>query len=200
MAYLKILIYSFLTAIGVIVLHHARLVTGGTGGLSLSVTYLTGVPFYAVFFVMNLPFYLISFKGIGPTFTLRTVLAVTWMSLSTGIDSLLPSIPIPPILGAPIAGTLIGLGVSGVFLNQSSLGGFNILAMYCLKRFGWKPGTVNFFFDFLAVASGFYSVGAWHGILSVLSIFITARIINYNKNKIARGNSFSTVTEDSKQG
>ncbi|WP_269758072.1 YitT family protein [Thalassobacillus sp. C254] len=49
---INILFGCLLTSVGVVILNHAEIVTGGTAGLSLNVSYLTSLQFALVFFLI----------------------------------------------------------------------------------------------------------------------------------------------------
>lgn len=177
-----------LTSIGTLLLQHSGVLTGGTAGISLLLSYASGLPFGLVFFMVNIPFYVLSVLYMGWSFTLSTGFSVTVLCLMTGADRWLPPFTVPTFIGASAGGAIIGLGLSLLFTQRTSLGGSNILALILQKTKGWNPGTLNFVFDFAVVAYGFYSVGFIKGSLSVLSIWITSGIISYFKTTIAASN------------
>lgn len=117
---LKLLLGCLVVSIGILILHHSHLVTGGTAGLSLSLSYLSGMPFSVVFFLINIPFYILSLARMGLRFTLSTVTAVSILSFLSGIDHWIPDFSIPPLFGALVGGVIIGLGLTLIFLNRSS--------------------------------------------------------------------------------
>lgn len=179
--WLLIFLGCFLAALGVIVLTHSNLVTGGTAGLSLSLAYLTGLPFAALFFLINIPFYVFSFSRMGLSFTLTTIGSVTILTLMTSMNAFLPDFSIPYWFGAILGGVFIGIGLSILFRHQASLGGSNILALFLQKRFGFDPGKTNFLFDCIVVATSLYAIGWVKGFFSVVSIAITSKVISYYK-------------------
>ncbi|WP_456275209.1 YitT family protein [Bacillus sp. AK128] len=183
---LLILLGCFVVTCGVILLRHSNIVTGGTAGLALSVTYLTNLPFAIIFFIINLPFYIFSVLQMGWRFTLTTAGAVSVLSLMTAVDQFLPSFTIPMLVGSILGGLLIGLGLTVIFMNGASLGGANILALFLQKRFNFNPGTVNFIFDLLVVLSSFFLLGWIKGLCSILSIFVISKVISYFKEDIKR--------------
>lgn len=181
----SILLACLLTGTGVIILNHSHVVTGGTAGLSLSLAYLSDAPFTILFFLINIPFYIFSFFKMGMKFTVTTICAVTLLSLITAVNPFLPYFEVPSILGAVIGGAVIGLGLSFLFINGASLGGFNIVTLYFQKRFQLNPGKVNFLLDFAVVLLSMYSIGIFKGLCSVASIAVTSFIIGYFKCQIA---------------
>lgn len=195
----KSLFYSFklflgcsIVGFGVIILHHSHLVTGGTAGLSLSLSYMLGIPFSITFFLVNLPFYIFSIKGMGVKFTVSTVFAVSMLSCVTYVDHWLPKFTIYPIVGAVASGIVIGCGLVFLFLNGSSLGGATILAVYCQKKFGFDPGKVNFSFDFVVVCTSIFSVGVINALYSFISILLLGGVISLSKNRISSRNVTTT--------
>lgn len=185
---LYIILGCLLTSIGALILQHAEVMTGGTAGLSLLLSYASDLPFGLVFFLVNVPFYVLSIIFMGWNFTVSTILSVTLLSAMTGLDRWLPAFEIPMSVGAVVGGVIIGFGLSILFINRTSLGGSNIVALILQKKLGWNPGKLNFLFDFVVVLYGFYSIGFLNGALSVLSIMVTSSIISHFKQKIGASN------------
>lgn len=186
MKFLSILFGCFLTSVGLIMLNHSFLVTGGTAGLALNIAYLFSTPFAIVFFIINIPFYIFSVIRMGLKFTLYTAMSVSILTAFLWLGSwLLPDFTLPIVAGAIVGGLLVGLGSSVLFINGSSLGGAQILALFLQKRYNFNPGKTNFIFDFIVVVSSIYTVGLIKGLCSILSIAIASKVIGYFKNQIA---------------
>lgn len=190
---INILFGCILTVIGLFLLKHTHLVTGGTAGLSLSLAYLSQIPFAYLFFCVNIPFYILSVIRMGWTFTLYSILSVTMLSVLSGLDHWLPAFTLPGLVGALAGGIVVGFGLIVLFLNGSSLGGANILALYLQKRLQWDPGKVMFAFDLLVVIIGLSSVGLERGIYSIISIAVTSAMISYFKNRIGSQTKLSAA-------
>lgn len=173
-----------IVSMGVQLLQMANLVTGGTAGLSLSLAYMLEVPFSTVFFIINLPFYILAVIRMGWKFTVSTILAVSMLSISARLLQGLPEASLHPLSGSVLGGVLIGSGLVMLFKANASLGGANILALYLQKKAGYDPGKVNFSFDIIVAALGFLKIGFWNGLCSILSIAIISIIISKAKNWI----------------
>ncbi|MFD1638008.1 YitT family protein [Evansella tamaricis] len=182
------LLGCFIVSVGILFLQNSEVITGGTAGLALSFSYLMNSSFAVVFFLINLPFYILSYFKMGWKFTASTIFAITSLSIMSEIVQFFPSFTIHPIFGSIIGGTIAGLGLSILFMNGSSLGGANILSLFLQQRFNWNPGKTMFAFDFLVILTGLYSVGLVRGFYSVLSIFVISYIISFFKVKIAARN------------
>lgn len=181
----KVLSGCMVVSIGIIILKHAQLMTGGTAGLALSLMYYWGIPFSIGFFMINIPFYILALMRMGLNFTISTIFAVMSLSCMTELNRWMPDIVIPALPGAIVGGIIIGLGIAYLFFHGSSLGGANILVLYLQRKFGWDPGKMTFMIDFLVVMSGAVSVGFIKSLYSLLSIGILSCIISIFKAKIA---------------
>lgn len=160
-------------ALGALMFGQAHLLTGGTAGIALLICYATGWAFGPVFFAVNVPFYLFAWKMMGRGFTLRTVAAVSLMSL---IAWLLPSglafSHLSPALAAVLGGLLVGAGLLMLFRHRASLGGINVVALYLQQRWGWRAGHVQMAVDALIVLAAFSVTDPWRVALSVLGAVV----------------------------
>ncbi len=182
---MNILLGILCASIGVLFLKHAMIASGGTAGIALSASYLFGLSFSAMFFLINIPFYIFSFIQMGARFTVNSVISVSLLSFFTSLDRFLPAFILPLWVGAIGGGLLIGFGLAKMFINGSSLGGFNIMTLFFQKKFNIDPGKTNFGFDFIAIMTGFYAVGLVGGLFSVVTIIIISKTISYYKNEIS---------------
>lgn len=134
----------FLCAIALQVLTHAGLITGQTAGIAVIVSYLTGWGFGPVFFVINIPFYLLAWLRLGPQFTLKSLISVSALS---GLSMILPGQISFAALSTPLAailfGALTGVGLLVIFRHNGSLGGLGVVALLVQDRFGFRAGYVQ---------------------------------------------------------
>ena len=139
---------TLLVSLGVAMLGKANLITGGAVGLALLLHYASGIGFGPLFFAVNLPFYLLAWKKMGLALTYKTLLAVSLLSLLSGLmPHALQIATIHPLYAPIIGGLLMGVGLLILFRHRSSLGGFNILVLYLQERFGWRAGIIQMALD-----------------------------------------------------
>lgn len=143
-----------LAAISLHILQSAGLLISGTAGLTLIVTHTTGWPLGYLFFLLNLPFYLLAFLALGLPFTLRTFASITLLSALTELLRATVVINIHPAVAAPLGGMLLGFGLILIFRHQASLGGFNILAVYLERTRGWHASLTTLSGDLVILALG----------------------------------------------
>lgn len=180
---LLILTACLMTSTGVLTLRHSHVLTGGTAGLSLSLTYLFHSSFAIIFFLINIPFYVFSHQNghqIHPIYCI----------CSHSADSVYKrgSLAAVCLFFTVCRGSLRRCADWVRLVAHVLSSGFARRRQYpCFisaKRYGWNPGTVNFLFDFGVVLVGIFSVGLLKGLFSLVSIAVTGLIVSFFKNKI----------------
>ncbi|MDQ0456906.1 YitT family protein [Rhizobium paknamense] len=170
-----ILCGTMIAALGLYILAKIGLVTSGMAGLAFVLHYWSGWSFGLLFFLLNLPFYLLSIKRVGWDFTLKTFLAVGLTSFLVEIENRFLHIEsIHPIWGAIMAGLLLGFGLLALYRHRASLGGIGILAVFVQDRFHIPAGLVQLAFDLIVMALAFTVVSP----TVVLYSFIGAVVLN----------------------
>jgi uncharacterized membrane-anchored protein YitT (DUF2179 family) len=177
-------------ALGILFLTHAGLITGQKVGLGVLLSYLTGWSFGAVFFVLNLPFYILARLRMGSRFTVKSFIAVAMVSvLSDILPRFLVMDQIAPWLAALLAGGCIGLGLIVIFRHGGSLGGVGVLA-HCLQgRIGFQAGWTQLIFDAALFAGALLILDPWLVLWSLLGAAVAnlAIAVNHRKDRyIAR--------------
>ncbi|MFO1341425.1 MAG: YitT family protein, partial [Burkholderiaceae bacterium] len=100
---------TLFVGLGLTMFRHAGLMTGGTVGLAFLAHYATGWAFGPLFFAINLPFYALAWRRMGRRFTLKTVAAVTLLSLlSEALPAWIRLASVAPWFAALGGGLLVG--------------------------------------------------------------------------------------------
>lgn len=145
---LGIITGSFAASLGLFLLKSSEAVTGGTAGLALLVSYGVQLPFGVIFLAVNVPFFALAVWKKGWNFTLRTIAAVTLVSVLSSVHpAALGNIEIDPVYGVLGGNLLAGVGLLILFRHRASLGGFNILALILQERLNWRAGYVQMVLD-----------------------------------------------------
>ena len=143
-----IVVGTLLMALCVQFLQGGGLITGQIAGLSLTISYAGGFAFGTVFFLLNLPFYVVALWRMGLAFTLKTFAAVGLMTLWTFV---LPQVMSFATLymgaAAVLAGVTSGAGLIVLFRHGATLGGVGIVAVWLQDTRGIKAGWVQLGFD-----------------------------------------------------
>ena len=176
-----LLIGTLLVALAVAMFQHAGLLAGGVVGIAFLAHYLAGTSFGLVYFLVNLPFYVLAWRYMGRAFALKTFAAVTLLALmSDALARHLTFATLDPWLAAVLGGVLLGNGFLILFRHQASLGGFGILALVLQKTRGWRAGHVQMAFDALIVAAAIVAFPLQRVAVSVLAALVLNLVIATN--------------------
>ncbi|MEQ6900281.1 YitT family protein [Nocardioides sp. YIM 152588] len=144
-------------AFGLLLLREAELVTGGTAGLALLLSYGLSLPFGVLFVLINLPFFALALSRKGWRFTLLSLLCV---GLVSGLAELHPRFidvqGIDPAYAAVLGNLMVGLGLLVLFRHGASVGGFNIVAILAQERLGMRAGYVQMALDAFVVLGALF--------------------------------------------
>lgn len=174
----------FLCGLGVHVLTSVGLVTGQTAGVAVILSYLTGWPFGAMFFAVNLPFYVLAWRRLGPVFTVKSLISVTLLSVVTwGLPNGFVIAYLAPGLGAVIFGCLVGVGLLVMFRHNGSLGGFGVVALIVQDRTGFRAGYVQLIADAVIFAGAMLLFPATIVAWSLLGAVVLNLIIAVNHRR-----------------
>lgn len=164
---------SMIAALGLYLLAKVGLLTGGMAGLAFVLHYWSGLSFGLLFFVLNLPFYILSLRRVGVDFTLKTFAAVGFTSFLVEFESRFLVIEsVAPVWAAVLGGLLLGFGLLALYRHRASLGGLGILAVYVQDRFGIRAGLVQLAFDLVVMATAFAVVSPQVVAYSVLGAVV----------------------------
>lgn len=172
---------TLFVAFGVLMFGKTGLLTGGTAGIAFLVHYATGWNFGLLFFAINLPFYGLAYQRMGKAFTLKTFAAVGLLSAWTNIlPRMVQFEQINPWFSAVMGGLLMGAGMLILFRHRASLGGLNVLVLYCQERFGWRAGKIQMAIDCSIVLCSFALVDWLHVVMSVLGAVMVNHTLAIN--------------------
>lgn len=179
-----LLIASIEAAFGLMLLGAAGLVTGGTAGLALLISHLSGFGFGVMFFAVNLPFYWFAYSRKGMAFTCKTFLSVTAVSVMVELLPLWVNFSyLHFAVAAVLCGVITGVGVLGLFRHGSSLGGVGIVAVIVQERFGIRAGWVQMAWDLTLFAVAAFLLPAELVIWSLVGAVVLNIVIALNHRK-----------------
>ncbi|MEB1806783.1 MAG: YitT family protein [Bacillaceae bacterium] len=183
--WLFIIVGLLITSLGLRILAIHHFTFGGTAGVATILDFLTNWSWGILFFLVNLPFFIISIQKLGIRFTISSLVSITAISFISEWFQVFQVTPFPDWLATIVAGLFIGIGVTLVLNNGSSLGGIHILALYLDQKFKINRGITIFASDFLIIFLAGLLVGWSNALLSVAAIFIASSIIGrYKKSPI----------------
>ncbi|SDC50835.1 Uncharacterised 5xTM membrane BCR, YitT family COG1284 [Acinetobacter marinus] len=178
---MAMIIGTFLISFAMLLMQQAHTLTGGTAGFALLVHYVTGIKFGIVFFITNIPFYYLAYKRLGLQMVIKTIIAVALLSVMVELHPHFIHVDgITPVYGTVLANVLIGVGFLILFRHRSSLGGFNLLALYLQERYGIPAGKVQMALDICILLASTMYISLPLLAISILGAIILNLILTIN--------------------
>ena len=178
---MAMVIGTFLISFAMLLMQQAHTLTGGTAGFALLVHYATGIKFGVIFFLINIPFYYLAYKRLGMQMVIKTMIAVALLSVLTELHPHFIHLDgITPVYGTVLANLLIGIGFLILFRHRSSLGGFNLLALYLQERYGISAGKVQMGLDISVLLASTMFISVPLLVISILGAVVLNLILTIN--------------------
>lgn len=174
----------FLASVGLHLLTTLGLITGQTAGIAVIISYLSGYSFGTVFFLVNLPFYVLAWRRLGKVFTIKSLISVTLLSILTEIIP--PGMVfshLDPLLGALTFGALTGVALLVLFRHNGSLGGLGVVALLIQDTTGFRAGWVQLIFDLCLFGLAFFLFDPLLVLYSLLGAVVINLIIAINHRR-----------------
>ena len=139
---------STLIALGLVLMKVAGIVTAGVAGIALLVSYTVPWPVGLLFFLINIPFFILGLRVLGRTFLLRTVIACALIFIFAYVTREATLITfVHPAFAALAGGTATGIGILAILRHNTGVGGVNIIAIWLQKTKGWNVGRLHLVLD-----------------------------------------------------
>lgn len=174
---------STLLAIGLVLMKEAGIVTAGVAGIALLVSYQIPVGVGLLFFLINIPFFLLGLRSLGRAFMIKSVVASLLIFLLASVAQSSMHIGwVHPAFAALAGGTCAGTGILALIRHNTGVGGVNIVALWLQKTRGWNVGHLHMVLDgailLLAATQISWTKLAWSA-LSIVAINMI--LIAYHK-------------------
>ncbi len=157
-----LLIGTLFVSFGIALFKHVGLLTGSTAGIAFLIHYAYGLPFGAVFFVINVPFYYFALVKMGWRFTARSFCAVALVSVFSEMHRIFIDLGAADrFYSGVFGGLLMGVGFIILFRHQASLGGINVLSLYLQEKYGIRAGKLQMAVDISVLLASTLIVSPW---------------------------------------
>ncbi len=157
-----------------------RLLSGGVGGISIMIQYLTGYSSGIFIFLINIPLFIVGFRKLSRPFMLFTLLSANLLSLYLILLKALDfSFMVDDILlSAIFGGVLNGIGMGVLFRNATSQGGLDILAMIARKEWNLNIGLALMGMNFVIVSVASALFGIERGMYTLVAMYVAYQFVD----------------------
>lgn len=156
--------------------------TGGTPGMALLISKLTGFSIGSMVIAINIPLLIWGYKYLGKKFAIKTIFTIVLSSILIDFFALtLKGFVLTHniLLASVFGGLIIGFGVGLIIKGNASAGGSTIIARIVAANSHIKPAQVILFIDVIIVLCSIYVFRDLEKALwSIMSIYVTAKAID----------------------
>jgi len=160
--------------------HH--IVSGGVGGISIIINYLTSWPVALLYVAMNVPIFFLGLRGMGKRYALKSlagILAVSGFIFLFENILHLPSATQDTILGAVYGGAILGAGLGIVFRGHGSTGGTDVAGQFLNKHTNISVGGWILIIDAVIIGSAGVVFGTLEAPLyGALALIVNTKVID----------------------
>jgi len=181
-----------------------KLLSGGLSGIGLILQYIFKLPMGVTILILNIPLLILSILKINMRFTAFTILGTISLSMFLILTTPLNNVLLPVedsyrILYCIYGGVLSGIGLGIVISNEGSTGGMDIVAIYAKKKYDIDVGIVTFIINFLIVSVGSILFDFKVGLYTLISMYISATVMEKVINGLNRRKMLLIVSEKEKE-
>lgn len=160
-------------------LESSRFIDGGVTGISMLLSQITSLPLSAFIIISNLPFVALGYKQLGKAFAIRSIFAITTLSLIL-LTVHFPDITPDKLLTAVFGGFFIGVGIGLTIRGNAVLDGTEIAALLISKKSSiLKVGDIILIFNILIFLTAIYFLGIEPALYSILTYFSAAKTLDF---------------------
>lgn len=156
-----------------------KIIDGGIVGISIMMSYLTGLKLELFLLVLNSPFLYLGYKQIGKKFVVTTLLGICILSIGT---LSLYNVPVPtnnPIVASIFGGAFLGIGVGMVIRYGGSLDGTEILGILLNQKTSFSIGKFVMIINIFIFCSAGFIFGWDKALYSILAFYIASFTIDW---------------------
>lgn len=175
-----------------------KILDGGIVGVSMIVSQLSGLPLGILTIILNIPFVLMGFKRLGMRFLVKAIYAMVLFSVFLGVFKDMKAVTDKEILVVAFGGVLLGIGVGLILRYGGCLDGTEIVAMFLSKHVEFSVGQIVLFFNIIIYGVAGLLFGPDRALYSLLTYFITSKVIDIVENGMEQGKSIMIITDHGK--
>lgn len=175
-----------------------KIIDGGTIGISMMLAYKTNLPLGLIIVAITTPFLFIAYRKLGKAFVGYTFFATIMLAVAT---SLVPIISQGkslqnPILACIFGGVVLGIGVGTILKNHGSTDGTEMLAVIFARKTPFSVGEIIMTFNlFIYFAAGFVYANWESALYSVLTYYVTSKVIDAVVDGLNESKSIFIITD-----
>lgn len=172
---------------------------GGVVGISIMLNNLTGFPLGVLTVLLNIPFLIIGARKMGKLFIVKAAYAMLIFSVFLEVFAPLKDATHEYLLAVCFGGLILGIGVGLVIKFGGCLDGTETVAILLNKKFKFPVGQTVLIFNIIIYAAAGIAFGADRAMYSLLTYFITSKVLDVVESGMDQTKAAMIITNDSKE-
>ncbi|MBN8577478.1 MAG: YitT family protein [Cyclobacteriaceae bacterium] len=173
-----------------------RFLDGGVMGISLLVNVISGIDLSLLVVLINFPFVVIGYTQISKKFALKTLVAITLLSLTLAFIDF-PIITSDKLLIAVFGGFFLGAGIGLSIRGGSVIDGTEVLAIYSSRKTTLTVGDVILGFNILIFSTAAYIINIETALYAILTYLVASKSVDFVVHGIEEYTSVMIISEKS---
>lgn len=155
-----------------------KFIDGGATGISLLLSALTDIPLQYLIILVNLPFVIMAFKTVNRNFAIKTILAITGLSLCLAFVKF-PNITNDNLLVAIFGGFFLGAGIGLSIRGGAVIDGTEVLAIFLSKKLGTTIGDIIIIINVIIFSTAAYFLGIEVAMYSMITYLVASKTLDF---------------------
>ncbi len=168
---------------------------GGVTGISIIISKITAVPLSLLIILINIPFVYIGYRNLGKSFLIRTIFSMLIFSLALNYFENFHEVTDEILLATIFGGVLLGISVGLIIRLGACIDGTESVALVISKKTSLSVGQIVMAFNFIIYGVAALIFGIDRALYSVLTYFITYRVIDIVAEGLEQAKAALIVTE-----
>lgn len=178
-------------------LESSNFIDGGVTGISMLLAKQTGLPLSLFLPLVNAPFIILGFRQIGAAFALRSMFAITLLSVILALVHF-KDVTSDRVLTAVFGGVFLGAGIGLAIRGNAVLDGTEIAALLISKRSHlFKVGDIILGINVVIFLVAMFVLGVEEALYSILTYVTAARTLDFLIYGLEQFTAITVVSERS---
>ena len=173
-------------------------IDGGVTGISMLISFLSGLPLPLLIVMINIPFVILGYKQVGIVFAIKTALAVLGLGLALAVIDF-PDITHDKLLVAVFGGFFLGAGIGLAIRGGGVLDGTEVLALFVSRKAGMSVGDLILLFNILIFSAAAWFLDFERAMYSTLTYLSASKTIDFVIHGLEEYTGVTIVSERSEE-
>ena len=172
-----------------------NILDGGVTGISIIISKVFSIPISLLVILINIPFVYVGYRNLGKNFLIRTIVAMLTFSIALSFFESFHEVTDEILLATIFGGILLGIGVGLVIRLGACVDGTESVALVISKKTSLSVGQIVMIFNFIIYSIAALTFGIDRALYSVLTYFITYKVIDLVSEGLEQAKAALIVTE-----